>query len=335
MKILLAIQATGNGHISRAREVIPHLLQYGELDILISGRQADVSLPYLIKYKKQGVSYTFGKKGGIDIIDSIKHFRPIDFFRDIQTFPVNDYDLVINDFEPVTAWACKLKHKPCIALSHQSSFLSQRTPRPEKKDPFAENVFKHYAPVTDAYGFHFKAYDSFIYTPVIRADVRKLEPVNRGHITVYLPAHGDEVLIKHFSRVKDVQWEVFSKHSKLEYTIENVHMKPILNEAFTQSLASGDGLVTAGGFESPAEAIHLRKKVMAIPMNNQYEQQCNANAMKDIGITVVKEIDGSFVERLKSWVNFAFPVNIHYPDMTGKIVEELVMKHGRQMANAF
>jgi uncharacterized protein (TIGR00661 family) len=334
MKILFAIQATGNGHISRAREVIPHLLQYGDLDILISGRQADVSLPYLIKYKKQGVSYTFGKKGGIDVIDSIKHIRPFDFLKDIQTFPVHEYDLIINDFEPVTAWACKLKHKPCVALSHQSSFLSSHTPRPEKKDPFAENVFKHYAPVTDAYGFHFKSYDSFIHTPVIRAEVRLLEPTNKGHITVYLPAHGDEVLIKEFTKVKEVEWEVFSKHSKLAYNIENVHIKPVLNEAFTESLAASDGLLTAGGFESPAEAIHLRKKVLAIPMSNQYEQQCNATAMKDIGITVVKEIDENFTSKLKSWVNFAFPINVYYPDNTGKIVEELVMKHGKQMANA-
>jgi uncharacterized protein (TIGR00661 family) len=334
MKILFAVQGTGNGHISRAREVIPHLLNYGSLDILISGTQADVSLPYLIKYKKLGVSYTFGKNGGIDLIDTVKHFRPLDLVKDIQTFPVNDYDLVINDFEPVTAWACKLKKKACIALSHQSSFLSEKSPRPPKKDGFAENVFRHYAPVTDAFGFHFRPYDTFIHTPVIRGDVRKLEPTNKGHITVYLPAHGDDILIKQFSRVKDVEWEVFSKHSKLAYTIENVHIKPILNEAFTESLASSDGLVTAGGFESPAEAIHLRKKVLAIPMSNQYEQQCNAEAMKDLGVTVVKEIDNDFIAKVKSWVNFAFPVNIHYPDHTGKIVEALVMKHGKQLANA-
>lgn len=334
MKILFAIQGTGNGHISRAREVIPHLLQYGELDLLISGTQADVSLPYLIKYKKLGVSYTFGKKGGIDIIDSIKHFRPFNLWKDIHQFPVNDYDIIINDFEPVTAWACKLKKKACIALSHQSSFLSPKTPRPSKRDAFAENVFKNYAPVTDAFGFHFNAYDQFIHTPVIRSEIRQLEPQNKEHITVYLPAHGDDVLIKAFTQIKEVPWEVFSKHSKKEYTVENVNIKPILNEAFTHSLASGDGLITAGGFESPAEAIHLRKKVLSVPMVNQYEQQCNAQAMKEIGITVVKEIDKEFVTKVKSWVQFGCPINVHYPDITGKIVETLILKHGKQLAHA-
>lgn len=329
MKILFAVQGTGNGHISRAREVIPHLLNYGEVDILISGTQADVSLPYEVKYKMPGVSFTFGKHGGVDFFDTLKHLQPVHLIKDIHSFPINDYDLVINDFEPVTAWACKLKHKPCIALSHQSSFLSDKSPRPAKKDLFAENIFKNYAPVTDAFGFHFASYDSFISTPVIRADIRKLETSNKGHITVYLPAHGDDILLKQFTQIKEVEWEVFSKHSKVAYTMENVHIKPVLNEAFTQSLASSNGLVTAGGFESPAEAIFLGKKVLTIPMIGQYEQQCNAQAMNEMGVTMAKEIDNHFVATATEWVQNEKPISVHYPDLTGEIIQALIRKHGK------
>lgn len=62
MKILYAIQGTGNGHVSRAREVIPILQQYGDVDLLISGTQADVGLPYSIKYQLNGFGFVFGKK---------------------------------------------------------------------------------------------------------------------------------------------------------------------------------------------------------------------------------------------------------------------------------
>lgn len=330
MKILFAIQGTGNGHISRGREIIPYLLQYGDLDVLISGTQADVSLPYLVKYKRPGISYTFGKKGGIDLIDSIKHFRPIQFWNDIHAVPIHEYDIVINDFEPVTAWACKLKRKPCIALSHQSAFLSVKVPRPLHKDGIAENVLKHYAPTTHQYGFHFKPYDSFIYTPVIRSEVRNREPINNGHITVYLPAHGDEILIRNLARIKDIRFDVFSKHSHIAYTTGNVSITPVSNESFTHSLATGDGLITAGGFESPAEAIYLRKKVLSIPMSNQYEQQCNAEAMKGLGITVIKQIDEHFVGKVQSWLNFSHPVTISYPDQTAKIVDDLMKQHASQ-----
>lgn len=335
MKILFSIQATGNGHVSRAREIIPHLLNYGEVDLLLSGRQADVGLPYLVKYKKKGIGYTFGKNGGVDVIDSIKHFRPFHFMKDVYSFPVENYDVIINDFEPVIAWACKLKKKKCVALSHQSSYLSPKTPRPNEKDIFAEWVLKNYAPTTSHYGFHFQSFDENIYTPVIRSEVRNLEIKNHNHITVYLPAHADEILLQHFLKVKDVRWEVFSKHTKLKYTKENVIVKPVLNEDFLQSLATSDGLLTAGGFESPAEAIHLRKKILAVPMDNQYEQKCNAEAMKSLGIIVVKKIDNEFTGKLKNWLNYGFPINIYYPDITGKIIEELMVNYSTLNVHLF
>jgi len=324
MKILFAIQGTGNGHISRAREVIPHLLNYGQLDVLVSGRQAEVQLPYLIKYKKQGISYTFGKHGGIDFIDSIQHLKPFRFLSDVISFPVHDYDLIINDFEPITAWACKLKNKPCVALSHQAAFLSKHTPRPTRRNKTSEQILKYYAPTSNKIGFHFKQYDSFIRTPIIRREVRALHPRKNGHFTVYLPAHADEVLIPHLTKVNDVQWHVFSKHSKTSYTQNNVIVKPIINDDFLNSLASSEGIVTAGGFESPAEALYLRKKVLSIPMLNQYEQTCNAEALRQMGVTVVKHIDDTFSGRLKSWINFGHPISVHYPDETAQIIQQLV-----------
>jgi hypothetical protein len=46
MNILFAIQGTGNGHLSRAQDIYPELLKYGNVDVLISGIQADVDFPY-------------------------------------------------------------------------------------------------------------------------------------------------------------------------------------------------------------------------------------------------------------------------------------------------
>jgi len=45
MKILYAVQATGNGHIARAIEMMPHLQKYGEVDVFLSGSKRQ-------KYKK-------------------------------------------------------------------------------------------------------------------------------------------------------------------------------------------------------------------------------------------------------------------------------------------
>ena len=69
MKILYAIQGTGNGHLSRALEIIPLLKEYGEVDILISGNQSQVNLPFEIKYRFHGLSFVASKSGGISFLN--------------------------------------------------------------------------------------------------------------------------------------------------------------------------------------------------------------------------------------------------------------------------
>src|SRR5258705_10826187 len=101
MKVLYAIQATGNGHISRATEIIPLLKKKCEVDILISGTEAEIDLDHVIKYRRKGLCYVFGKKGGIDIYATFKKMKSKGFFNEIKNLPVVDYDLVINVFEPV------------------------------------------------------------------------------------------------------------------------------------------------------------------------------------------------------------------------------------------
>ena len=109
-------------------------------------------------------------------------------------------------------------------------------------------------------------FDDFIYTPVIRSEIRNREIGNKEHITVYLTGHSDAAILKHLTPIKDIQWQVFSKEAKVSKRHEHVHIFPIQNEAFTQSLASGNGLLTAGGFEGPAEAIFLKNLSLQLQM---------------------------------------------------------------------
>ena len=68
-RILYAIQGTGNGHLSRALDVVPLLRsRCDQLDILISGPPADLPLPFEVKYRAQGMGFLFGKKGGINFV---------------------------------------------------------------------------------------------------------------------------------------------------------------------------------------------------------------------------------------------------------------------------
>jgi uncharacterized protein (TIGR00661 family) len=327
MKILYAIQGTGNGHLSRAREIIPILQRKGELDLLISGTQADVDLPYPVKYRFKGLCFIFGKKGGIDVMATYRKSNLKRLFKEIKSLPVENYDLVINDFEPVSAWACRRKHKHCVGLSHQAAVIHKKTPRPEKKDLIGKSILRNYAPVSRAYGFHFEKYSEEIFTPVIRSEIRNPVPMTKPHYTVYLPAYADKRIIRVLSSVKNIEWQVFSKHSKESYRDGNLLIRPIENDAFIESLLDCTGILCGAGFETPAEALYLRKKLLVIPMKGQYEQQCNAAALAKMGVPVLKSLKEKHLDKIKSWVRDSQSIPVLYPDITEKIIDMVIREN--------
>ncbi len=325
MRILYAIQGTGNGHVSRARDVIPCLQKHGEVELLISGIQSDVGLAWPVRYQFYGLSFIFGQKGGIDLKTSITKLRPWRFFRDLYRLRVQDYDLVITDFEPVSAWACRLRGKKCYGLSHQSAFLSSLTPRPDyMRAPFAEFILRHYAPITDYIGFHFECYDQRISTPVIREEVRQLRPAQTGPILVYLPAYADDLLVAHFQQLAEYRWLLFSKHTRVVHQLENVQISPVSNTAYLEALASCSAVLTGGGFEAPAEALFLGKKIMVIPMKGQYEQHANAVAAARLGASVVREIKAGFSVQLREWLLKPAPPIQNFPNNTQEVVDKAI-----------
>ena len=327
MKILYAIQGTGNGHLSRANDIVPVLQKKCDLDILVSGMQADVSIPFDIKYRLQGLSFIFGKKGGIDFWDTFKKADIKQFRKDIKTLPVNDYDLVINDFEPVSAFASKKSKVLCISLSHQAAVINKKSPKPKTKDLIGKAILENYAPCKFHYGFHFEQYDKNIFTPVIRQQVRNQIVSNLGHYTVYLPAYGDEKLIEVLSKYKEVQWEVFSKHSNKNYEVKNISIKQINNAAFINSMASCEGMLCGAGFETPAEALFLEKKLMVLPMKAQYEQHCNAAALEQMGVPVLKSLKEKHADKIGAWLKSNKRIAVNYPDNTEAIIDKMFQTH--------
>lgn len=325
MKILYAIQGTGNGHLSRARDIIPILQKKNiTLDLLVSGTQADIQLPYPVKYQLKGLSFIFGKKGGVNMWRTYVKANTLRLQKEIKSLPIHEYDLIINDFEPVSAWACKLQHKPCISLSHQAAVLSPSAPKPKERDLMGQFILKNYAPTTHQYGFHFKSYHDRIFTPVVRQDIRNSVCTAGEHYTVYLPSYSDEKLLNMLSKVKNVKWEVFSKHNQKEFIDKNISIQPIKNEAFVASMASSKGILCGAGFETPAEALYMKKKLLVIPMKGQYEQQCNTAALRDMGVPVIKSLKKKHLNDLKNWVDRDTVVSVDYPDITERIIDQLL-----------
>ncbi|AII53581.1 glycosyltransferase family protein [Hymenobacter sp. APR13] len=326
MNILYAIQGTGNGHLSRALDIVPLLQQRASrVDVLVSGPPADIELPFAVRYRCQGMGFVFGKKGGVNFVKTFWQMNSAAFLREIRLLPVEAYDIVISDFEPVSAWACRRQGRPCVALSHQSAVLSPHAPQPANADLVGRAVLRHYAPATHHYGFHFQAYAPHIQTPVIRQQVRALPARNEGHYTVYLPAFEEATLVKRLRYLsRSVRWEVFSKHSRQESEHGNVWVRPVSGAAFVDSLSRSAGVLCGAGFETPAEALYLGKKLLVVPMKHQYEQACNAAALAAMGVPVVKNLKDRSLDVLDEWLRFGQPIPVDYPDATGAVLDQLL-----------
>lgn len=323
MKIFYGIQGTGHGHISRAKELLPELAKHASVDVMISGGNNAPDIEKFIIYEKHGISLSYDNNGGVSVIKTLLDLRPISFVKDINAISLQQYDLVISDYEPISAWAARLKNIPCVALSHQASFLSPNTPRPKQQSRVAEAILQHFAPAEHAIGFHFQRYDTFIEPPIIRSPIRSLKISNGNHITVYLSAYHHEVLIKLLNPVTEVDWHIFSPYCSIPIQQGHIRVFPVSNQPFLDSFASCKGVICNAGFETCAEAMYLGKKLVAIPIRHQYEQQCNAEAMQEMGIDILPDIK-SHINEIRYWLEDPGVVTIDDITCPREVVRQLL-----------
>lgn len=310
MKILYAFQGTGNGHVARAQEIIPILKKYASVDTLISGHQSQLKADFDINFQYRGISLLYNKTGGLSYRKTFTENSFIEAAKTIRNLELSQYDLIINDYEPLTGWASKLKKLPMIELSHQASMSFTETPKPQKKDFLGELILKYYVPSERKIGFHFENYHPQIKKPVIRRKIRNLNPYKKGYYLVYLPSFADENIIKVLRKIP-VEWKVFSKYSKVQVKVKNVEVFPIDETQYLKYFEGCEGVLCNAGFESPAEALFLGKKLFVIPIHNQYEQECNACALDKMGIPNSKVLN---LQEIMEWVASDHHLDVDYPD---------------------
>jgi len=324
MKILFAVQGTGNGHVSRAMELLPILRQYAQVDVLISGIQCDLALELSVKYRYRGLGFVFGKKGGVDIYQTWKKNRLKSIIDEFRNCPVEEYDLVINDFEPITAWKCMFNKVPCVSVSHQSALLDANCPKPIKKDWLGATILRFYAPGHRHYGIHFRKYSKQIFLPVIRSEIRRAKTNDHGHITVYLPAYSDKKILEVLKQCPETKWQVFSKHAQANYTEGNVQVFMPSGPDFIKSMVNSGGIICGAGFETPAEALYMGKKLMVIPMKSQYEQHYNAAALDSMGVPVLKEFSTKKVLEIRNWLRQNNSINYRFRDDSRSLIAKII-----------
>ncbi|PSW15121.1 glycosyltransferase [Photobacterium sanctipauli] len=318
MKILYGVQGTGNGHISRAREMARALASQGaEVDYLFSGRPADqyFDMEGFGDYQtRRGLTFVT-EKGQLNQWKTLINNRPLALLKDIKQLDLSGYDLVLNDFEPVSAWAARRQNVHCIGLSHQNAFLKDV---PKQKARWSDSLItRYFAPSSLALGVHWYHFDQMILPPIVPASQHKIG--NDGSILVYLPFEQLELVLEMLTRFDQTKFYCFHPDARHDYEHENVSVHQLHREHFHQRMHQCNGVVANGGFELPSEAISLGKKLLLKPLHGQYEQQSNVMTLELMGLAQSMSYLSS--SSLGRWLNSDAVGRVHIPDVAMAIAQ--------------
>ena len=302
MNILYGVNATGNGHISRSRITISELKKRGHnVTVLFSGRNVEDFFdleefkPYIIK---KGFTFVF-KKGKLNVFRTLLNVDLVQFVRDVFKIK-KEYDVVVTDFEPISAYAARKLGIHCIGIGHQYSFL-KKIPKSFKMKLASIFFLRFYTPINSTISSHFYHFNQSILPPFIEKSLKNQNAVivMKNTFLVYLAWEEQDQMISTLNTIKENEFIYYSSVDK-EVQIGNVTLKPYSNKYFKEDLIACNGLITNAGFQLPAEAIYLGKKILCKPLTGQPEQEHNAKTLKRLQhATVCSEFTK---EKIELWI---------------------------------
>lgn len=324
MRILYGIQGTGNGHLTRARALLPALLAENlDVDCVLTGRPRK-------DYFNMELFGDFACYSGLSLVTergqlkSWKTFSDnnlLQFWRDLTALNVHNYDLVISDFEPVTAWAAKLRKIPSLGISHQSAF-AYAVPSVRGFGP-SRFLMQRFAPVDTAVGLHWHHFSQPIMPPLIE----RLSPgrVVHNKIVVYMGFEAIDDIRSFLAPFTDFRFCVYAKVGG-ESNYGHVTVKPFSYGEFHRDLSDCFGVISNAGFELASECLVLGKKLLVKPLLGQFEQLSNALALQALNrATIIQELDQKI---LGKWLQQPGHARIAYPEVAAALA--LWIRDGRR-----
>ncbi|WP_419569475.1 MJ1255/VC2487 family glycosyltransferase [Rheinheimera sp.] len=317
MRVLYGVQATGNGHISRARAMGKYLQQHGvQVDYLFSGRPADqlFAMEQFGQFQtRSGLSFVT-EQGQINYLKTALQSKPWQLWQDVRALDCRAYDLVLTDFEPVTALASRRQQVRSVAFGHQYAFLHQI---PMTHDNWvSRSVFQHYAPARQQIGLHWHHFGQPILPPIV-----DLEPashsVEPSQVLVYLPFEAPEQVMHWLSPLTDFRFKLYGPGlSKAE--LGHISTSPPCLADFKQDLHRSAFVLCNAGFELVSEALQLKKRILVKPLHRQMEQESNALALTKLQLgSAVSQLN---TEQIGRWlVSDAAYQQVQYPNVAQRL----------------
>jgi len=295
-RIVYGVSGEGSGHSSRAREMMTHLQEAGHSVKVVSYDQGHRNLrDDFDVFETEGL-HIESVENRVSLVktftDNLARLsNGVRKLRELRHACFKDFapDVVITDFEPMTAYLATHYGLPLVTIDNQHRMRYMAFPRAEhrKKDALVtETVIRAMVPrpdvslVTTFWFGEVTNERTFLFPPILRREVLALEPGRGEHVLVYFT----QAFESFFEHLRACGGERFIVYGAGRAGREgNLEFRAPSRAGFLEDLAGCKAVVATAGFTLMTEALFLRKPYLALPMRGQFEQELNALMLEETG----------------------------------------------------
>jgi uncharacterized protein (TIGR00661 family) len=305
MRILYGVVGEGMGHATRSAVVLEHLASSGhEIKVVVSGKA------------HQFLKERFSARENVALEEihglTLRYFgnrldRAGSLFWNLRNAPKG-----VKKNVAVYRKVAEESFRPQLVVSDFESFaalygLTHRIPVVSIDNIQAVNRLKHGKSIRKGKGFDFelarlavkmkvpRAYHYLVtsfffprvrkkYTtlvpPILRKEVLEAARDPGEHVVVYQRAIPEKDLVPMLRKLP-YNFRVYG--ASKEEDLGNVRLRAFSGAGFLDDLRTAKAVISGGGFSLMSEAVSLRVPMLAIPIENQYEQELNARYLKELG----------------------------------------------------
>jgi len=294
-RIIYGVSGQGFGHAARSYETLTHLEKQGHKVIVLSYNQGAKFLKKyftVINIPGFGLNYQNNKvvywrtvyDNAKTLITESKNWPKI--LKRVRRFKS---DLVITDFEPLSANLAHLERLPLISIDNQHQLTNTKivVPKKYRRDFITDSLVvksmvwgADYYLVTSFFKTKVTKPKTFIFPPIVRGPVAKLKPTTKNFIFVYQNSNF-EPLIDELRKIKKEKFVVYRNVSG-NRKIDNVTIRDFTHKNLTD-MKNCKAIIGTAGLSLISEALWLKKPYFAIPVAHQVEQALNAINLKRLG----------------------------------------------------
>lgn len=302
MRILYGVTGEGMGHATRSSVILEHLTREHDVHIVVSGRARDYLAQRFanvhkiwgltIQYEGNSVrklgTFLENLKGALSglpenvkaYFDLVEDFRPELVISDFESF---SYLYGVNHLLPVISVdnmqvINRAKHDPALLAGHETDFeLTRRIVKSKLPGCY------HYLITTFFYPPLRKDRTSLV-PSILRPEILAAQSEPGEHLLVYQTSTTNTELIDALQK-SGLPCRVYGvrRGIKSDEVEANLTFRPFSERAFVDDLRTCRAVVAGGGYTLMSEAVYLRKPLLSLPVQGQFEQTLNALYLQRLG----------------------------------------------------